>query len=107
MLAGFAAMETELMSGRTAVALRQKKARHQPYSPTPYGFDRVGDALTPNPTELAIVHQVQGWRQQGRSLRWIAAWLTRRGVPTKRGGRWHACTVRYVLHNGLYGREVA
>jgi DNA invertase Pin-like site-specific DNA recombinase len=107
MLAGFAAMETELMSGRTAVALRQKKARHQPYSPTTYGFDRVGDALTPNPTELAIVHQVQGWRQQGRSLRWIAAWLTRRGVPTKRGGRWHACTVRYVLRNGLYGREVA
>jgi hypothetical protein len=40
-------------------------------------------------------------------LRWIAAQLTRRGVPTKRGGRWHACTVRYVLNNGLYGREVA
>jgi site-specific DNA recombinase len=107
MLAGFAEMEKRLIGERTAAALRQKKARHQPYSPTPYGFDRVGDALTPNPTEQAIVHQVQGWRQQGRSLCWIAARLTRRGVPTKRGGRWHACTVRYVLNNGLYGREVA
>jgi hypothetical protein len=41
------------------------------------GSVRVGTA------EQVDAAQAQRWRQQGRSLEWIAAELTRRRVPTK------------------------
>jgi DNA invertase Pin-like site-specific DNA recombinase len=106
MLAGFAEMERRLNGERTAAALRHKKGQREVYSPTPYGFDRQGEQLTPNAPELAVIQQVRRWHQQGRSLRDIAGALTAARIPTKRGGKWHACTVRYLLRNTLYG-EVA
>ena len=36
---------------------------------------------------------------RGASLRQIAAQLTEEGVPTPRGGRWHASTVRSILNS--------
>ena len=50
---------------------------------------------------------VRTWRAQGWSLRRIAEELNRRRIPSKKGGRWHASTVRYILQNDLYGQEVA
>jgi len=106
MLAGFAEMERRLNGERTAAALRHKKGTRQAYSPTPYGFDRQGNGLVANAAEQAVVAEVRQWHQQGASLRDIAARLTAARVPTKQGGKWHACTVRYLLRNELYG-EVA
>ena len=40
--------ERDQISERTAAALRHKKQQRQAYSPTPYGFDRVGDMLVVN-----------------------------------------------------------
>jgi len=39
------------------------------------------------------------WRASGASLRDIAGRLTEAGIPGKRGGAWHAGTVRYMLAN--------
>jgi hypothetical protein len=36
------------------------------------------------------------------SLRAIAEELNVEGVPTQRGGDWHASTVRYILQNPKY-----
>jgi DNA invertase Pin-like site-specific DNA recombinase len=105
MLAGFAEMERRLAGERIGAALRHKKAQGRAYARTPYGYDRQGEGLTPNPAELAVVRRVHRWRQHGRSPEWIAGELTRQGAPTKRGGRWHPCTVRYLLKNPLYQRE--
>ena len=41
-------------------------------------------------------------RDQGESLRAIAEELNRDGIETKRGGEWHASTVKYVLDNPKY-----
>jgi DNA invertase Pin-like site-specific DNA recombinase len=106
MMAAFAELERNLIAERTATALVHKKAHRQAYSPTPYGFDRVGKELSENPQEQEIIAQIFTWRQNGWSLRKIAAELNRRGVPTKQGGKWYAATVRYLLRNNLY-REVA
>jgi site-specific DNA recombinase len=106
MLAGFAEMERRLNGERTAAALRHKKGKRQVYSPTPFGFDREGDGLVKNTREQTIILAVQQWHREGISLHEIAARLTAAGVPTKRGGRWYAGTVRYLLRNALYG-EVA
>lgn len=105
MLAGFAEMEKRLIGERTAAAMRHQKARYQAYARTPYGFDRAGEVLRPNPAEQAVLTQVQRWYAAGLSLHGIARELTRQRVPTKRGGRWYAGTVRYLLRNSLYAQE--
>jgi site-specific DNA recombinase len=107
MLAGFAEMEKRLIGERTANAMRHKKARRQAYARTPYGFDREGEGLRPNPAEEAVIRQVQGWQRAGKSLHGIAGELARRQVPTKRGGRWYAGTVWHLLRNALYAGEGA
>jgi len=106
MMAAFADLERNLIAERTATALAHKKAHRKAYAPTPYGFERVGDALLENPQEQEVIAQIFAWRRAGWSLRKIAAELNRQGVPTKQGGEWYAATVRYLLQNSLY-REVA
>ena len=53
--------------------------------------------MTPVPDELATVRQIlERWRAGGSYLG-IAAQLNAESIPTKRGGRWHASTVRGVV----------
>lgn len=106
MMAGFAELERNLIAERTATALNHKKAHRQVYGPTPYGFDRVEEALAQNAGEREVLALIFAWRRTGWSLRRIAGELNGRGVSTKQGGRWHASTVRYMLQNNLY-EEVA
>jgi DNA invertase Pin-like site-specific DNA recombinase len=49
MLAGFAEMEKRLIGERTAAAMRHQRAQGRAYARTPYGFDRAGEVLRPNP----------------------------------------------------------
>ena len=105
-MAAFAELERNLISERTAQALSHKKAHKAAYSPTPYGFDRVGNSLVSNPEEQQVVRQIFALRQKGLSMGKIANILTRSGIPTKQGGKWYAYTVYYILNNSLYG-EVA
>ena len=46
-------------------------------------------------------HEMKSRREAG-TLRRIADWLNASGAPTKKGGRWYASTVSYVLQNALY-----
>lgn len=50
--------------------------------------------------ELEILNRIHDLRSEGLSLRQIAATLDREGRKTKRGGQWHASTVRSVLSRG-------
>lgn len=107
MMAAFAELERNLIAERTATALAHKKAHKKAYAPTPFGFERVGDTLQEKPEEQEIIAQIFAWREAGWSLRKIAEELNKRGVPTKQGGQWHASTVKYILENSLYRKEVA
>lgn len=107
MMAGFAEMERSLIAERTEQALIHKKNHLEAYSPTPYGFDREGNALVENPEEQAVIIKVKAWRADGWSLRKIVAELNRQEIATKQGGQWYASTVKYMLDNKLYGKEVA
>lgn len=102
MTASFAELERNLIAERTSTALNHKKSHKQAYSPTPFGYDRTGNSLAENPQEQEAVVKIMGWRRAGWSLRRIVGELNRLAIPTKRGGQWHPCTVRYLLKNDLY-----
>lgn len=102
MAAGFAEMERNLIKERTGMALAHKKARREVYSPTPFGYVREGDMLVESVSEGNALTRMESWRAEGMSYERIAERLNAEGVPTKRGGKWHGCTVRYILLNPLH-----
>jgi DNA invertase Pin-like site-specific DNA recombinase len=103
MTAAFAELERNLISERTATALRHKKDTLKAYSPTPFGFDRTSDSLTSNEEEKQVVAQLKQWEAADWSLRAMADELNANGIPTKRGGkRWYASTVSKILSNTLH-----
>lgn len=98
MAAAFAEMERNLISERTTSALRHIKATGGAYcAVTPLGYERIGDNFVANDAELAVVNRIRAMRQQGISLRQIAATFNEELVPTKRGGKWHLVTIQQVL----------
>lgn len=105
MMAAFAELERNLIAERTTQALQHKKQHRQAYGRTPYGFRRNGAALESIEFEQVAVRQIRAWRAEGLTLRAIVERLNTGGIPTKRGGRWAAQTVKYILDNDLY-REV-
>jgi len=52
--------------------------------------------------EAKVVRQIFKLRAKGQSLRQIALKLTHEGSRTKRGGRWHANTIKAILENPFY-----
>lgn len=48
-------------------------------------------------TNPDLVNEIATLRENGLSLRAVAADLNRKGIPTARGGLWHASTIRNVL----------
>ena len=102
-----AQMERDLISERTREALRYKISRGELVGSPPLGFEAIEKELKRNSNELAAVREVfrLRWKHRGKnklSLRQIANRLNEQGIPTKRGGRWHAGTVNYILHNTKY-----
>jgi site-specific DNA recombinase len=97
LLGVMAQLERELIGERTAAALRHLRTTGRVYGSTPFGFDRLGDLLVANAAEGEALALARQMRDDGATLRTIAAELTRRGVATKKGGAWAAETVRLVL----------
>lgn len=88
MIATFAALEADMVSERTSAALAARRARG-----LPLGAPRLAER---SPATAALVRQLHA---SGMSYEQVAAELTKRGVPTARGGaaKWHATTVRRTL----------
>jgi DNA invertase Pin-like site-specific DNA recombinase len=76
--------ERRIIAARTSEAMQAMKARGV----------RLG-----RPVELAedVRHRIAAERAEGESFRAIADRLNAEQVPTARGGRWHASTVRAVM----------
>lgn len=100
MLAGVAELERNLIAERTSAALRHKVARGERVGAPPYGYAATGEGTTwvPVPEEQAVIERIRDLRRGGlKSLARVADTLNREGVPTKRGARWHAATIRSAL----------
>lgn len=66
-------------------------------SQVPFGWNSVNGFLEKNPEESCCVEMIFKFREEGKSLHWIANEMTRMGVKTKNGGKWYAKTVRQIL----------
>lgn len=102
MMAGFAELERNLISERTAAALRHKKKKGEVYSALPLGYEDQDGKLVPIDEELVIVSEIRAMRQDGLSLHKIANDLNGRGIVGKRGGKFYASTIRAIVQNDLH-----
>jgi DNA invertase Pin-like site-specific DNA recombinase len=99
--AALAEKERTLISQRTKAALHAAKARG-----VKLGNPRLAEARERANKEMIeaaarhaalVLPHILPLHQQGMSLRAIARELTARGVPTARGGKWHAVQVSDIL----------
>jgi site-specific DNA recombinase len=97
MSAVFAELERALIAQRTADALGELRSRGQVYGAVPYGFQRNGNYLIPHDTEQRILARIGKMRSRGLSYARIAGALNHSDIASKRGGSWHAMSVRSVL----------
>jgi len=98
MLAAFAQYESEIIGERTKSAMQYKRSKGEKYCHiVPFGYDEVNGRLIEVDKEIKIVKRIIRKHQQGISLRDIANKLNDTGVSTKRGGKWHASTIRQVI----------
>ena len=67
-----------------------------------YDYDTQTKKRTINVYEAQVVRQVYDWRLAGVSCCEIARRLNRKGIPSKRDGKWSAGTVRTMLRNEAY-----
>jgi DNA invertase Pin-like site-specific DNA recombinase len=93
----FAELERALIGQRTAEALDRLRSQGRAYGPVPYGFDRHDDLLVRNEAEQATLVLMRDMRDAGHSFAVIASRLNEQSTPSKRGGIWHAMSVRSVL----------
>ena len=97
MLAVLADFERDQIGERTKMALTHKKSKGEVYSTTPFGFDAIEGRLVEVKREAKIVGEILRQREAGSSLADIANNLNAQGIEGKRGGRWFASTVRYLI----------
>lgn len=93
--------EREAIGERTTAALQHKRAHSRVYNHTPYGYERDGDRLVCLPKERAVIERIHTLRADGHTLNAIAELLNVEGIPTKKGSRWFAQTVKDVLTNNV------
>lgn len=103
-MAVMAQWEREQIGERTRDALLHLKAQGVKLGTAGLGWEHAEDldsdgrrALVAVPDEVATVGRMQELRADGQTYRRIAETLAAEGRQTKRGGQWHASTVRYAL----------
>ena len=102
MLAVLSEFERDIISERTTTALAHKKAQGKVYAALPLGYANEAGKLVPIDEELLVVAEIKDMRGQGKTLREIADDLNQRGIVGKRGGKYHASTIKAVLANSLH-----
>jgi site-specific DNA recombinase len=90
-LAILAQWERDIISERTRDAMQFMQDCLKLVRTVPFGFDRAGKELTPNPNEMKTVLRLLEMRGQGASYQKIAGQLNVAAVPAKHGGK---CTRR-------------
>jgi len=107
MTAAFAELERNLISERTAAAMRHKREKGEVVSRAPRGFRISGTELVADSTSdgLEMYRRARELRDAGHTYKRIAARLTAEGFKPRRrgaGAAIGASTVHSMLRNAVY-----
>jgi site-specific DNA recombinase len=102
MLAVLSEFERDVIAERTIGALAHKKSKREVYSPVPLGFEACDGHLLPSAAETQVIAKIRSMHLEGHSLRQIATSLNEEGISGKKGGKFHASTIRSVLANSIH-----
>jgi DNA invertase Pin-like site-specific DNA recombinase len=95
----FNELERALIAERTTEALAELRSQGRAWNHAPFGW-RVEDGhLEPDAGEQEILRRVRELRDAGLGYLKVAQVLNAEERPTKRGGPWHAASVRSVLQS--------
>ena len=99
-----AQLESEQIGERVYDGMRQKAKQGAGIlgSPAPYGYEYDGGVLRGIEEELKIAREIFEMYISGMSMKDIADELNRRGIGTKKGGRWDRKTISRILSNPVY-----
>jgi len=103
-LASMAEQERRTITERT-MAGKVEKATQGGFAggAVPFGYRRdLLGGLAVHPVEAQVVREIFQRSRKGSSLREIVEHLNNEKVATKRGGKWYAGTVAYILDNPKY-----
>ena len=81
--------------------MKSKKENNKVYSPTPYGFDRVGDDLIENPKEMKLMKKLIRLRKNGSSYGEITDFLNRNRYKTKSGKKFSRGNVYQIINTRI------
>jgi len=79
--------EREAIAERTAFVLQHKRLKREVYGHPPFGFRREDARLIEVPEELQALRVTERMRENGRSLRQIAEWLSANGFVLRQNGK--------------------
>jgi site-specific DNA recombinase len=99
-------MELELIRDRTKDTLKVKKENGKVYSPTPFGFDRVGNDLIENKKEKRLLRKMLRLKENCKSYGDVSKYLTKNRHKTKSGGKWTRENVYSVLKTFMNNEKI-
>ncbi len=99
MLAVLSEFERDQVSERTTAALQHKKAKGERVGSVPHGFSLALDGvkLLKDKAEQAMIALVKELKEQGLSLRKIAAKLLEQGFTNRIGNAFNAQSIKNIL----------
>jgi len=98
LLATISQWERETIAERTSTALQYKKSENKRYCGiTPYGYKDVDGDLVEEQEEQNALTMMRTMRNEGAPFHVISEKLNEMGVKSRKGGKWHFSSVRYIL----------
>lgn len=106
-LAGLAESESVSISQNSKWGIRKRFEKGTfIISYPPYGYDNVDGEMVIVPEQAEIVKEIFASCLAGNGTYTIAKSLNNRGIPTKKGGKWHGSTINGILTNEKYTGDV-
>jgi len=99
-------MELELCRERVKDTLRVKRENNKVYSPTPYGFDRVGNDLVENKKEKRLLRKMLRLKENGNSYGDVSKYLIKNRHKTKSNGKWTRENVYSVMKTFIKNEKI-
>ena len=100
--------EARAIPDRTREMIERKRKIGERVGHAPYGYIYLDGRLVPSEKELKNAEVIRSRREEDRlSYHRIAKYLNDRRIPSKRGRRWYAETVKTICESPLYGTPLS